>query len=147
MANPITYDDLAQHIAKTEQNLREYHDLRVGKLEALVEERDQLLLESSRRFEKLKDDFEYNLSLIQARDVEIERLEHEIRVMNTEGEQFRSEIKDLNMHLEAAMQRETDGQKKTELDRINNKVWIFFCFWLFVFLNCLFMSNRECLMS
>ena len=102
----------------------------MGQLETLLEERDQLLLESSKRFEKLKDDFEYNLTLIHARDIEIERLEHEIRVINGECDQFRNEIKDLTHQIEASQLRETELQKKSELERSNNKVRsiIEFCF-------------------
>lgn len=87
-----------------------------------MEERDQLLLESSRRFEKLKDDFEYNLALIQARDVEIERLEHEVKSIQTELVHVNDDKKHVMAQLEAAQSRENELLKKCELDRINNKV-------------------------
>lgn len=102
--------------------MHQFHDLRCGQLEALVEERDQLLLESSRRFEKLKDDFEYNLALIQARDVEIERLEHDLKLHQADLSNSSSERKQLISQIEAAQSRELDAMKKSELDRINNKV-------------------------
>lgn len=123
MSQPRTYGELSAHIEAKERELREFRDLRIAQLETLVEERDQLLLESSRRFEKLKDDFEYNLTLIHARDVEIERLEHEIQVLVKEEEQFRSQIKTLSEQLEYSRQRESDLLKKAELEKLNNKVF------------------------
>lgn len=56
--------DISQVILKKEKELHEIHEIRCTKLELLLKERDSLLLESSKRFERLKDDFEYNLSLI-----------------------------------------------------------------------------------
>lgn len=123
MSQPRTYGELSAHIEAKERELREFRDLRIAQLETLVEERDQLLLESSRRFEKLKDDFEYNLTLIHARDVEIERLEHEIQVLVKEEEQFRSQIKTLSEQLEYSRQRESDLLKKAEVEKLNNKVF------------------------
>jgi cell division protein FtsL len=122
MSLPRTYTDLNQHIEAKERELREFQDLRIAQLECFVEERDQLLLESSKRFEKLKDDFEYNLTLIQARDLEIERLEHEVHSKKAECDQFHEEVKSLAQHLEVAKAREHDIQKKAELERINHKV-------------------------
>ena len=91
-------------------------------MENLVDERDQLLVESSKRFEKLKDDFEYNLALIQARDVEIERLEHDLRICNRNLEESKSERKNLSMQLEAMQMRETELVKKWEQEKLSNKV-------------------------
>jgi len=122
MAQPSTLNEISQIILSKERELHQFHDLRCGQLEALVEERDQLLLESSRRFEKLKDDFEYNLALIQARDVEIERLEHDLKTIQTELAHLNDEKKHLLAQLEAAQLRENDLVKKNELDRINSKV-------------------------
>jgi cell division protein FtsL len=122
MSLPRTYTDLNQHIEAKERELREFQDLRIAQLECFVEERDQLLLESSKRFEKLKDDFEYNLTLIQARDLEIERLEHEVHSKKAECDQFHEEVKSLAQHVEVAKAREHDIQKKAELERINHKV-------------------------
>lgn len=122
MAQPTTLNEISQIILSKERELHQFHDLRCGQLEALVEERDQLLLESSRRFEKLKDDFEYNLALIQARDVEIERLEHDLKLHQADLASSTSERKQLISQIEAAQSRELDAMKKSELDRINNKV-------------------------
>jgi len=125
MAQPTTLNEISQIILSKERELHQFHDLRCGQLEALVEERDQLLLESSRRFEKLKDDFEYNLALIQARDVEIERLEHDLKIHQADLSNSTSERKQLISQIEAAQSRELDAMKKSELDRINNKVIVF----------------------
>lgn len=122
MAQPSTLNEISQLILNKERELHQFHDLRCGQLEALVEERDQLLIESSRRFEKLKDDFEYNLSLIQARDSEMERLDHELRKCHDELEACRTERRNLTLQLEASRTRESDAAKKSELDRLNNKV-------------------------
>lgn len=122
MALPRTYAELNQHIEAKERELQEYRERRIGQLESLVEERDQLLLEASKRFEKLRDDFEYNLTLIQARDIEIERLEHELGASRNESEDLHAEVKSLMQHLEAAKLREQDIQKKAELERVNHKV-------------------------
>ncbi len=66
--------DISNLIRTKERELHEIHDMRFSSLEKMISERDSLLLESSRRFEQLKDDFTYNLALLEARDQEIKRL-------------------------------------------------------------------------
>lgn len=67
---------MSQVIKQKEKELQNIHEERCNQLEKMIIERDHLLIESAKRFEKLKDDFQYNLTLLEARDHEILRLDN-----------------------------------------------------------------------
>jgi len=69
------FTDINQMIYNKEKELKEFQEMKCSNLEKLVIERDTLLIESSKRFEQMKKDFKYNLTLLEVRDKEIERLE------------------------------------------------------------------------
>jgi hypothetical protein len=131
---PPSVSDISLMIQSKERELHQFHDLRCAQLESLVEERDQLLLESSKRFEKLKEDFEYNLTLIEARDIEIERLERELQKANETCEQSKTEKRNLSIQLELSQTKEIEKEKKAEQERVNNKVGHVFVFAMMIHL-------------
>ncbi|KAJ1430813.1 hypothetical protein B484DRAFT_430471, partial [Ochromonadaceae sp. CCMP2298] len=117
---PASADSLASisHvIQQKERELHEYHDLRCSQLETLVGERDNLLLESSKRFDQLRGDFEYNLSLIGARDAELDRLESELSSSKEEAEGLRAERGRLLVQIDALERRGAEAARRAEQDR------------------------------
>ena len=126
LESPKSLNALSQVIKQKEKELHEIHDLRCSKLEKLLEERDELLLESSRRFEQLKEDFKYNLTLIEERDKEIEELESNLSIMNRNFENCESECKRLSTRLIEKENKEIERLKKQDAEKIKNKVKIIF---------------------
>ena len=114
--------NLSHIISEKQKELHQFHDLRCTQLEALVEERDQLLIESSKRFEQLKDDFQFNLTLIEARDKEIERLEQLLERNTQQYEECETERRELVRDADSLRLQDIENKKKIEQDKINNKV-------------------------
>lgn len=114
--------DISQVIAKKEKELHDIHDVRCAKLELLVRERDALLLESSKRFEKLREDFEYNLSLISARDEEIARLEKAVQSKQLSCDDCSAENRSLSIRIEVMERNEAESIRKIEQDKLHHKV-------------------------
>jgi hypothetical protein len=84
----------------------------------MIEERDGLLKESTRRFDLLREDFQYNLSLLAARDKEIGRLQQlEVKLEASEHEKD-----NLAKRVEMMMLKECEKEEKTHHDKIMNKV-------------------------
>lgn len=115
------YSNMAELIRSKERELQQIQDLRNLQLETMLEERDRLLVESSRRFEQLKEDFQYNLQLIEARDVEIERLESQLTAKDDEMHQAEENIKALSMKLDHLHQKEVERLQKADQERQQNK--------------------------
>ena len=115
-------NDISQLIRIKEKELHEIHDQRCGQLEQLVTERDSLLIESSKRFEQLRDDFQYNLALLEARDEEIERLEGHILKTNTELGITDADRRALKGRIDLLEIRETERFEKHEENKAANKV-------------------------
>ena len=120
-------NDISQLIRMKEKELHEIHDQRCTQLEQLVAERDSLLIESSKRFEQLRDDFQYNLALLEARDEEIERLEGHIQRTNTELGVTDSERRTYKSRIDILEIRETERSEKHEENKAANKVCIICC--------------------
>ena len=51
------------------------HEIRIERLESMVRSRDEDLSTSLKKMEHLKDDFQYNLLLLEERDKEVLRLD------------------------------------------------------------------------
>jgi len=63
--------DLETLVKQKEQELHEIHDYRLRTLEVALRDREGQLALENERFEKLRDDFQYNLKLIEDRDLEL----------------------------------------------------------------------------
>lgn len=113
--------NLSQIIAEKQKELHRFHDMRCTQLESLLEERDRLLIESSKRFEQLKEDFQYNLTLIESRDREIDRLENTLEARIRSYEAVDAERKELAHQLEAAAVREQEQQRRAEQEKAGSK--------------------------
>jgi hypothetical protein len=119
---PSTLNDISQLIRTKEKELHEIHDQRCVQLEMLVMERDNLLVDSSKRFEQLKDDFQYNLTLIEARDNEIERLEKILKDIKSDLDSSEAGRRILSGRIEAFEVKEIEQNKRHEEGKVTNKV-------------------------
>ena len=75
MAEIAVPRDLTNIIRQKERELHDINEYRVEKLEVGILEKERTIQDILRRFEALKEDFQYNLTLLEARDTEIFRLE------------------------------------------------------------------------
>lgn len=91
-------------------------------LEASIRQRESMLLETQQKLDLLKDDFQYNLKLIEARDKEIERLEEVVIGYRKRGEEMEEKIKSLSGKIEVLQQKEVERQEKVEQDKLMYKV-------------------------
>ena len=114
-------DDLTHLIRAKEKQLHDIHDERCEQLEKLIAERDQLLIESSKRFEQLRDDFQYNLALLEARDQEIERLEAHIHKVSSELNESHADRRALRGRIEVLETKEVERFEKHEEAKSANK--------------------------
>lgn len=120
-------------IAAKERELSELGDYRVASLEAAVKERDEKLRRLQATVARLRDDFGYNLKLVEERDVELAAAEEAVRcleerVRDSEGRkrELVKDVEDRNNKLERAARalaereaawRERLDEQKEELDR------------------------------
>ena len=56
-----------------EKELHDINEYRIHTLETLLQEKEREIADSKARLSKLKDDFNYNLKLLEERDSELER--------------------------------------------------------------------------
>ena len=68
-------DDLTAFVRHKEKELHDINEYRVEKLEVGVLEKERTIKDVVKKFQALKEDFEFNLALLEARDSEIARLE------------------------------------------------------------------------
>ena len=126
--------EISQLIRLKERELHEIHDLRCSQLEKLVAERDSLLLEAGRRFEQLRDDFQYNLALLEARDGEIRRLEGIVEGDNKRIGALESEKRSLTERIESFSLKDHEREAQIQEEKTSNKVA------MFLFKNCMFFT-------
>lgn len=113
---------LSQLAEKKEEELREVKGLQLAALQKELDEKDKSLKLERMRFQCLKDDFEYNLKIIEQRDTELlqyEKIFTELR----ENENFRNtEISDMKIKIEELQSKlEQCEKEKTELENYYRK--------------------------
>ena len=70
MSEPCSLTELVQ---QKEKEWKEAQELRVKSLESALQEKERQLSNERLRFKKLREDFEYNLKLVEDRDGELRR--------------------------------------------------------------------------
>eukprot|EP01035_Chromulina_nebulosa_P038010 gene38010-51333_t len=110
-----------EFIKQKEKELHDIHTLRINHLEGLVKDRDDLLLEAAKRFEQLREDFQYNITLIEARDKEIQRLDTICKEKSTLCERLHAENLALSTNLDAMVSNQHEKDSKREEDKIASK--------------------------
>lgn len=81
----------------------------------------------SRRFEQLREDFQYNITLIEARDKEIQRLDSICKEKTILCERLHAENVTLSTNMDALVSTQHEKDSKKEEDKIANKVLWFYC--------------------
>jgi hypothetical protein len=87
----------------------------------MIEDRDKLIADAAKRFGFLKDDFQYNLSLLEARDAEIARLNSVENTLKSELEDSDAEKIALSNRLNDILRKDVDRAKKHKHDREKTK--------------------------
>lgn len=114
-------NDYSSLIRLKERELHEIHDLRVKQLEKVIEEKEGVLMNAQGRFEQLKEDFRYNLTLLEARDQEIDRLEKTLTATNQQLLDCDTERRSLVGRVELLELREVDRVERFKQDQLNSK--------------------------
>ena len=109
-------DTLRELIMTKEKELHDINEYRIVQLEALVRERDTALGDAHTKLVKLKDDFGYNLRLIEERDAEL-------ATYDTSFQAAKASLRDKEVQLsEARMQlAEREGAYKEEQKRLGEQ--------------------------
>ena len=105
----INLEKLAE---RKEQEWRHVQNLRLTTLSQDLEKKENLLTLEKTRFRKLKDDFEYNLKIIEERDAELLKYEAFLKGIKEREKSRLSQISDAKIELENA--KEKAGQALTE---------------------------------
>ena len=111
-------------IAQKEKELHEINDYRVSTLEEELRRREKAEVTVRAKFGKLKEDFMYNLKLIEDRDAELDRYEANfeslkgvIRSKDNELNELRTEVADVKSQLDSERSRAkaNDSHYETKL--------------------------------
>ena len=98
----IIPDDLSEIIRVKERELHDINQLRCERLEVALLEKDNTISDILKRFGSLKEDFEYNLTLLDARDKEITQLEANCTQLSENIETRNQELRTVQKRLEAS---------------------------------------------
>ena len=114
-------NEIGQLIRLKERELHEIHDLRCGQLEKLVEERDGVIEGIQNRFDQLKEDFSYNLTLLSARDEELDRLERVVETKVKELSCSESEKRSVAGRLDVLELRDSERVERHDQEKTTSK--------------------------
>jgi uncharacterized protein involved in exopolysaccharide biosynthesis len=95
-------DDLNEVIRVKERELHDINQLRCERLEVTILEKENTISEILKKFGALKEDFEYNLTLLDARDREIVQLEANCKHLEEHIEARNVEFRSLQKKLESS---------------------------------------------
>eukprot|EP01031_Cornospumella_fuschlensis_P033287 gene33287-40270_t len=104
-----------------EKELHQFQDIRNSQLEAMIAEKDKKIQEMKQKFELLKDDFQYNLQLIEARDKEIEKLDLLVKTTQKKNDELEQRVKGLNNKIDHLQLKEAERTEKLEQDKLMHK--------------------------
>lgn len=122
MADDHRLSSMAETYREKERELQKLKEITILDLEQKNDRLHQLIIAGERKFEQLKDDFEFNLKLIHARDQEIKRLEGVIEKQAKALEQFENECRQYVATIDGLHIKENERIEKIEADRAMNKV-------------------------
>lgn len=113
-------------VQQKENEWREAQELRNKSLQSALKEKERQLNNEKVRFRKLKEDFEYNLKLLEERDQELQRYDalfSQVRNVNSLRD---GEVSDLKIQLdEFKLKLSHEEKAKEELQRHYQQVSIF----------------------
>ncbi|XP_048584581.1 coiled-coil domain-containing protein 57 isoform X2 [Nematostella vectensis] len=96
---------LGELVEQKEKEWKEAQTLRIKSLEAALKEKEGLVNNERLRFRKLKEDFEYNLKLLQERDQELDRYDAIFAEYKSVGNTKDAEVSDLKIKLDDLQQK------------------------------------------
>ena len=115
-------------VEQKENEWREAQQLQNKSLQNALKEKERQLNNERVRFRKLKEDFEYNLKLLEERDQELQRYDalfSQVRNINSLRD---GEVSDLKIQLDDLKLKLSHEEKaKEELQRHYQQVWKFRC--------------------
>ena len=115
-------------VEQKENEWREAQQLQNKSLQNSLKEKERQLNNERVRFRKLKEDFEYNLKLLEERDQELQRYDalfSQVRNINSLRD---GEVSDLKIQLDDLKLKLSHEEKaKEELQRHYQQVWKFKC--------------------
>lgn len=116
-------------VQQKESEWREAQELRNKSLESALKEKERQLNNEKVRFRKLKEDFEYNLKLLEERDQELQRYDALFSQARNINSLRDSEISDLKIQLDDLRLKLSHEEKaKEELQRHYQQVLNFINF-------------------
>ncbi len=115
-------DKFRQMVHVKELELKEVQESRFKLLEDKLLEREKLIEEYIELISSLKTDFEYNIRLLQARDIEISRLETQVISDQEQFQLYNDERKELLSRIDLLTQREIIRLQNIENEKTFSKV-------------------------
>lgn len=107
--------DLEAQLASKEREWKELQALRIQQLETALSEATSELSTQKERFLRLRDDFQYNLGVLEERDQELERYDMMAVRVQTEDSARQAELSELRIQL-AKLQDALGEEKKQKED-------------------------------
>ncbi|KAI5103408.1 coiled-coil domain-containing protein 57 isoform X1, partial [Silurus meridionalis] len=107
--------DLEAQLASKEREWKELQALRIQQLETALSEATSELSKQRERFLQLRDDFQYNLRVLEERDQELERYDAMAVRMQSEDSAWQTELSELRIQL-AKLQDALREEKKQKED-------------------------------
>ena len=107
-----------------QRELQELQESRVLRLNEAIASTQVQLSELSNKYQILREDYSYNLDLLEAKDIEIIRLDESLRVSNEERISLIANIKTLNIKVESLENKEVQHNIKSQQDKANIKVFV-----------------------
>ena len=124
----VETSSLQELVEQKENEWREAQQLQNKSLQNTLKEKERQLNNERVRFRKLKEDFEYNLKLLEERDQELQRYDalfSQVRNINSLRD---GEVSDLKIQLDDLKLKLSHEEKaKEELQRHYQQVWKFRC--------------------
>ena len=113
--------DISDAIRLKEQELSKMHEIRILRLENMIKQRDEELISKTKKLEHLKDDFQFNLNIVEERDKEVLRLDTLLTKYASELELKEKQTKNLTLQLSRYTTLEKQNKEKDKLEKASTK--------------------------
>lgn len=107
-------EDLEAQLASKEREWKELQALRIQQLETALSEATSELSTQREHFLRLRDDFQYNLRVLEERDRELERYDAMAVRVQTEDSARQTELSELRIQLAKLQDALGEGKKQYE---------------------------------
>lgn len=107
-------EDLEAQLASKEREWKELQALRIQQLETALSEATSELSTQREHFLRLRDDFQYNLRVLEERDRELERYDAMAVRVQTEDSARQTELSELSIQLAKLQDALGEGKKQYE---------------------------------